>query len=199
MRSSARRGARSSVATSCTSPPAINDATESHRIHESIRLALIATRLKATGLELARRSKRTHAGDAPERRHRRTGRRADLAPWLQPLAAVHLRTAAVHGRHVRRRRRSWRRPIEEKSSRVVEVLLAAVSPLELMWGKLLASARHRHCCVMALYVRARASPGCRSSQMLGLLDPSLDRRAVRVLSPHLSDVRRADARRWAQQ
>jgi ABC-2 type transport system permease protein len=27
--------------------------------------------------------------------------------------------------------------VEEKSSRVVEVLLAAVSPIELMWGKLL--------------------------------------------------------------
>ena len=29
--------------------------------------------------------------------------------------------------------------VEEKSSRVIEVLLAAVSPLELMYGKLLGS------------------------------------------------------------
>ena len=61
--------------------------------------------------------------------------------------------------------------IEEKSSRVVEVLLAAVSPLELMWGKLIGQlgvgllvlAIYIGVCMLALFQFA----------LIGLLDPVL--------------------------
>ncbi len=56
--------------------------------------------------------------------------------------------------------------VEEKSSRVVEVLLAAVSPLELMWGKLLAQLGIGMM-VMSLYVGLGVA-GLSQFQLLGL-------------------------------
>lgn len=61
--------------------------------------------------------------------------------------------------------------IEEKSSRVVEVLLSAVSPMELMTGKLLGQMAVSFV-VMALYL-AMALAALVSFSMLGLLDFSL--------------------------
>ena len=59
--------------------------------------------------------------------------------------------------------------IEEKSSRVVEVLLAAVSPLELMWGKLLGQLGVG-LIMMGVYV-GLGIVGLFQFAMVGVLDP----------------------------
>ncbi len=56
--------------------------------------------------------------------------------------------------------------IEEKSSRVVEVLLSAVSPLELMAGKILGQMAVSML-VLALYVGMGAPPAVRRSRCSG--------------------------------
>jgi ABC-2 type transport system permease protein len=61
--------------------------------------------------------------------------------------------------------------VEEKSSRVVEVLLAAVSPLELMWGKLLGQLGVG-LVTMAVYVTLGILALLQFA-MIGLLDPML--------------------------
>ena len=61
--------------------------------------------------------------------------------------------------------------VEEKSSRVVEVLLAAVSPLELMWGKLLGQLGIG-LVTMAVYVGLGVLALLQFA-MLGLVDPML--------------------------
>jgi len=61
--------------------------------------------------------------------------------------------------------------IEEKSSRVVEVLLAAVSPLELMWGKLLGQ-MGVGLVMMAVYI-ALGVMALMQFALFGLLDPML--------------------------
>lgn len=61
--------------------------------------------------------------------------------------------------------------IEEKSSRVVEVLLAAVSPLELMWGKLLGQLGVG-LVTMAIYV-GLGLLALLQFAMIGLIDPKL--------------------------
>jgi ABC-2 type transport system permease protein len=61
--------------------------------------------------------------------------------------------------------------VEEKSSRVVEVLLAAVSPLELMWGKLLGQLGVG-LVTMAVYV-GLGLMALLQFAMIGLIDPML--------------------------
>jgi ABC-2 type transport system permease protein len=61
--------------------------------------------------------------------------------------------------------------IEEKSSRVVEVLLAAVSPLELMWGKLIGQLSVG-LLVMAVYIGIGVLALFQFA-LIGLLDPML--------------------------
>jgi ABC-2 type transport system permease protein len=61
--------------------------------------------------------------------------------------------------------------VEEKSNRVIEVLLAAVSPLELMWGKLLGQLAVG-LIVMGVYI-GLGLLGLTQFALLGLLDPML--------------------------
>jgi ABC-type Na+ efflux pump permease subunit len=61
--------------------------------------------------------------------------------------------------------------IEEKSSRVVEVLLSAVSPLELMWGKLIGQLGVS-LLVLAIYI-GLGLMGLLQFALFGLLDPAL--------------------------
>lgn len=61
--------------------------------------------------------------------------------------------------------------VEEKSSRVVEVLLSALSPLELMWGKLLGQLGVS-LLVLAIYI-GLGLIGLMQFAMFGLLDPML--------------------------
>ena len=146
----------------------VNDATES-AIHESVRQALVATRLKATGVELSQveasmRVTRPNAiivAPAGEQTSRRGFSRA-----LPFICGLLLFMGVISGGQT-----LMASTIEEKSSRVVEVLLAAVSPLELMWGKLLAQLGIGMI-VMSLYVGLGIA-GLSQFQMLGLLDPAL--------------------------
>jgi ABC-2 type transport system permease protein len=61
--------------------------------------------------------------------------------------------------------------VEEKSNRIVEVLLAAVSPVELMWGKLLGQLGVG-LVVMSIYIGLGVL-GLTQFAMLGLLEPQL--------------------------
>jgi ABC-2 type transport system permease protein len=61
--------------------------------------------------------------------------------------------------------------VEEKSSRVVEVLLAAVSPVELMWGKLLGQLGVG-LVILAIYIGLGILALVQYS-LMGLLDPML--------------------------
>lgn len=113
----------------------MSDATE-RALHEALRAALVASRLKLKGLdpqdlEATMRVRQPEAivvAPAVEQTARRVLRR------MLPFATgVLLFVAVLTGGQV-----LMTSTVEEKSSRVVEVLLAALSPLELMWGKLLA-------------------------------------------------------------
>jgi len=111
----------------------VNDATESV-IYDSVRQALVTTRLRAKGLELptiesAMRVSRPNAVvvSAGKQTERRGFSRA-----LPFICGLLLFLGVITGGQT-----LMTSTVEEKSSRVVEVLLAAVSPLDLMWGKLL--------------------------------------------------------------
>ena len=73
--------------------------------------------------------------------------------------------------------------VEEKSSRVIEVLLSAVSPLELMAGKILGQMAVS-LLVLALYVGIGVLM-LSSFAMLGLLDPWLIVYLLDLLPHHL--------------
>jgi ABC-type Na+ efflux pump permease subunit len=113
----------------------VNEATEGV-IHDALREALVASRLKAQGIdrediEATMRVQRPEAivvAVQGEQAANRVLRR--LLPFI---CGVLLFIAVITGGTA-----LMTSTIEEKSSRVIEVLLAAVSPLELMCGKLLA-------------------------------------------------------------
>jgi ABC-2 type transport system permease protein len=104
-------------------------------IHDAVRQALISARLKGDGIDQAAvdasmnvvRPVSITVGAGGERETRR-----GFARMLPFLCGILLFIGVMTGGQV-----LMTSTIEEKSSRVVEVLLAAVSPLELMWGKLL--------------------------------------------------------------
>jgi ABC-2 type transport system permease protein len=105
-------------------------------LHEALRQALVTTRLKSKGLDQAEveasmRVARPNAvivAAAGEQASQRW-----LTRMLPFVCGVLLFIGVFSGGQV-----LMTSMVEEKSSRVVEVLLAAVSPLELMWGKLIA-------------------------------------------------------------
>ena len=112
----------------------LDEATESE-IHEGLRQALITTRLKSSGLDkgavetLMRitRPSTVIVAAAGERAAQRGFNRA--LPFIFGLL---LFIGIMTGGQI-----LMTSTVEEKSSRVIEVLLAAVSPIELMWGKLI--------------------------------------------------------------
>jgi ABC-2 type transport system permease protein len=113
----------------------LDEATEGV-IHEGLRRALVTTRLRASGIDEATvtatmrvaRPKAVVVGASGEQSARRGLSR--LLPFVSGLLLfIGVFTAG---------QLLMTSTIEEKSSRVIEVLLAAVSPLELMAGKLLA-------------------------------------------------------------
>jgi ABC-2 type transport system permease protein len=103
-------------------------------LHGAVRQALITARLRATGIDPrlvldATRvaNSRTHVRSAGGKQQE-----AGLNRFLPFIMGFLLFVGVMTGGQA-----LMTSTVEEKSSRVVEVLLAAVSPLELMWGKLL--------------------------------------------------------------
>ncbi len=138
-------------------------------LHESLRLALVAARMKANGLdgaavEASMRVTRPNAvivaGDG-EQQSRRGFNRA-----LPFIMGMFLFIGVMTGGQT-----LMTSTIEEKSSRVAEVLLSAASPLELMWGKLLGQLGVG-LLVIAVYV-GLGLLALFQFAMLGLIDPVL--------------------------
>jgi len=145
------------------------DESTEDTLHESLRLSLVGARLRASGLDpeaiqSAMRVARPAAvviGDSGEQVSRRGFNR--MLPFA--MGILMFIGVMMGGQTL------MTSTIEEKSSRVVEVLLAAVSPLELMWGKLIGQlgvgllvlAIYIGVCMLALFQFA----------LIGLLDPVL--------------------------
>jgi ABC-2 type transport system permease protein len=138
-------------------------------VHESLREALVATRLGRRGLvqsevEAQLRVPRPNAilvTAAGERETRRW-----LTSALPFISGLLLFMGVIAGGQT-----LMTSTVEEKSSRVVEVLLAAVAPVELMWGKLIAQLG-----VGLLIVGVYLGSGVLALvqfSMFGLLDPML--------------------------
>lgn len=112
----------------------LDEATE-NALHEALRLSLIGARLRADGLDpvAIERSMRVTRPDALIVSGKgETASRRGLNRALPFIMGLLLFMGVMTGGQA-----LMTSTIEEKSSRVVEVLLAAASPLELMWGKLL--------------------------------------------------------------
>jgi ABC-2 type transport system permease protein len=145
----------------------VSDATEGV-IYDSVRQALVTTRLRAKGLELptiesAMRVPRPNAvvvaaGKQTERQ--------GFSRALPFICGLLLFIGVITGGQT-----LMTSTIEEKSNRIVEVLLAAVSPLELMWGKLLGQLGVG-LVVMGVYV-GLGLLGLSQFSMLSLLEPQL--------------------------
>jgi ABC-2 type transport system permease protein len=113
----------------------LNDATE-QALHEALRETLVSTRMKLKGVDRAdidrtlqvRQPRAVVVAQGGEQSTQPVLRR-----FLPMICGILLFIATMAGGQG-----LMMSMIEEKSSRVVEVLLAAVSPLELMCGKLLA-------------------------------------------------------------
>jgi len=103
-------------------------------LHSAVRQALVATRLRATGIDpaLVISATRVESARTIEVYADGTQQRAGLNVVLPFVMGILLFMGVMTGGQA-----LMTSTVEEKSSRVVEVLLAAVSPLELMWGKLL--------------------------------------------------------------
>jgi ABC-type Na+ efflux pump permease subunit len=146
----------------------LNDDTES-LLHESLREALVSARLKRSDLvpsevEAQMRVSRPNAILVTASGERETQRW--LTRGLPFISGLLLFMGVIAGGQT-----LMTSTVEEKSSRVVEVLLAAVAPLELMWGKLIAQLG-----VGLLIVGVYIGSGVLSLvqfSMFGLLDPML--------------------------
>jgi len=145
----------------------VNDATESV-IYDSVRQALVTTRLRAKGLELA-----TEAAMQVPRPNAvvvsaagKQTRRQGFSRALPFICGLLLFIGVITGGQT-----LMTSTVEEKSNRIVEVLLAAVSPVELMWGKLLGQLGVG-LVVMSIYIGLGVL-GLTQFAMLGLLEPQL--------------------------
>jgi ABC-2 type transport system permease protein len=144
----------------------LDEATEA-TLHESLRLALVGARMKAggfdadaveTSLRVARPNSVIVAGGSEQQSQRGFNRLLPFIMGLLLFIGVMSSAQTLMGS-----------TIEEKSSRVAEVLLAAASPLELMWGKLIGQLGVG-LTVLALYI-GLGLLGLTQFAMLGLLEP----------------------------
>jgi ABC-2 type transport system permease protein len=146
----------------------IDDATES-TLRTSVRAALVAARLHGSGLDPTTIAKIEQVAQpdsvvvAAEGDH--SGSRG-IARFLPFACGILVFIGVIMGGQV-----LMTSTVEEKSSRVIEVLLAAVSPLELMFGKLLGQLG-LGLTMTAVYILA-ALYGLAQFSMAGLLDPML--------------------------
>ena len=146
----------------------LDDATET-TLHEGLREALVSARLRASRLNQAEveatmrvpRPRSVIVAEGGEQQAQRGFNRA--LPFV--LGVLLFMGVVIGGQTL------MTSTIEEKSSRVVEVLLAAVSPFELMAGKLLGQLAVG-LVVMSVYV-GLGLLGLFSFALLGLVDPLL--------------------------
>lgn len=138
-------------------------------IHDSLRRAMLEARMQAGGMDFAsietvmrlRRPDAIFVGATGEQAAKR-----GLNQILPFICGFLLFMGVLMGGQS-----LMTSTIEEKSSRVIEVLLAAVSPLELMWGKLLGQLAVG-LIVMGVYI-GLGLLGLTQFTLLGLLDPML--------------------------
>jgi ABC-2 type transport system permease protein len=138
-------------------------------LHAGVRQALIAARLRASGLDpalvrsatqVARPRTVVVSGDGKQAGAAGLNRALPFIMGILMFMFVMMSGQAL-----------MTSTVEEKSSRVVEVLLAAVSPLELMWGKLLGQLGVG-LVTMAVYVGIGVLALLQFA-MFGLIDPLL--------------------------
>lgn len=146
----------------------LNGDTESV-LHDSLREALVAARLKRSNLVPSDIEAKTRVERPNPVLVTASGER-EAQRWLTRalpfISGLLLFMGVVAGGQT-----LMTSTVEEKSSRVVEVLLAAVAPLELMWGKLIAQLG-----VGLLIVGVYVTSGLLSLvqfSMVGLIDPAL--------------------------
>jgi len=147
----------------------VSGATET-AIHDSLRRALLQARMKAggmdfTAIETAMRIRRPDAVFVGASGNEQAARRG-LNQILPFICGFLLFIGVIMGGQT-----LMTSTVEEKSNRVIEVLLAAVSPLELMWGKLLGQLTVG-LIVMGVYI-GLGLLGLTQFALLGLLDPML--------------------------
>ena len=145
----------------------VNEATEA-AIYGGVRQALVTLRLRAKGLEVPD-IESTMTVPRPNAVVVSAGKQAERRGFSRALpfiCGLLLFMGVITGGQT-----LMASTIEEKSSRVVEVLLAAVSPLDLMWGKLLGQLGVG-LVVMAVYIGLGVL-GLSQFRMLSLLDPRL--------------------------
>jgi ABC-2 type transport system permease protein len=138
-------------------------------IHDSLRRALLEARMKAAGMDFGmieatlrlRRPDAVFVGAGGEQAAKR-----GLNQILPFVCGFLLFIGVMMGGQA-----LMTSTVEEKSNRVIEVLLAAVSPLELMWGKLIGQLAVG-LIVMGVYI-GLGLLGLTQFALFGLLDPML--------------------------
>jgi ABC-2 type transport system permease protein len=138
-------------------------------LQDAMRVALTTERLRAGGLDASLVQKATHVQQprtvvvAPDGRQQAPAGLNRALPFI--MGILLFMGVMIGGQAL------MTSTIEEKSSRVVEVLLAAVSPLELMWGKLLGQ-MGVGLVMMSVYITLGVL-ALMQFAMFGLLDPLL--------------------------
>lgn len=138
-------------------------------VHDALREAIVAARIEASGLDPSRVDAMTKIEKVTSRTVARGGEREtnEIANVLLPAGFMILLLVSVltSGQYL------LTSTVEEKSNRIVEVLLSAVSPMELMTGKILGQMAVG-LLVLALYL-AMGIWALFSFAMMGILDPLL--------------------------
>ncbi len=138
-------------------------------IQDGIREAIVEARVRASGLDRGLVESLTHIDRVKSRTVTAEGERVtnEIANVLLPAAfmALLLVTVITSGQYL------LTTTVEEKANRVVEVLLSAVSPMQLMVGKILGQMAVG-ILMLALYAGLGIA-GLMSLAMLGLLDVKL--------------------------
>ena len=146
----------------------LDDATEG-TLRDSVRAALVAARLRTGGLDASGIAKLQQVFQPDSVVVAADGEHSGshgIARYLPFASGILIFIGVITGGQI-----LMTSTVEEKSSRVIEVLLAAVSPLELMYGKLLGQlglgmTMTAVYLLMGVYLLAQFS-------MAGLLDPML--------------------------
>ncbi|HEX5756414.1 MAG TPA: ABC transporter permease [Arenimonas sp.] len=148
----------------------IRDKTDDRVVDElrnAIKQAIIEARMGSRQLDAAEIRRLTQVPTVPARKIGEQGEKSgsEIAARIMPMAFMMLIFIAVltAGQHL------MTSTIEEKSSRVVEVLLAAVSPMQLMAGKIIGQGAVAML-MLAVY-GGLGILGLMSLAAIGLLDP----------------------------